>query len=414
MTERTPPRRRRLQLGITLAGIALVSLLAYVGFTLLPAFPEARGSVLSGAEQSVAISEQALSWPAEPAALGILGTETLRTNGNDAVVPMASLAKLVPVVMALDANTFGMQSEYVLTERDRAYFDEAVRVDGSRAPVPVGESISQREMIELMLLASANNYALSYRDWMFGDNETFTAEARSWLETQGLSSTTIAEPTGLSPDESRSSARDLARLGMLALEHPEIAEVTALRTADIPGVGTIKTTNPLINDPGVRGLKTGSVRDPSGVDYRNIIIARDVTVADRTVTFVVAVLGQPTAESRITASRQLLSSIDANIQQLTVVRAGEVVGEVTAWDGRTIDLVAAGDASTVLTLDEEAVRTVTLDPIAVGTQAGATVGTVNVETPTGPVTVNVVLTEGIPEPDAWWRLTHPLAVWGWN
>lgn len=414
MSERTAQRRRRLRPAVAIAGILLVTILAYVGFTLVPAFPDARGTVLNGAEQTFAIDEQKIPWPAEPAAIGILGNPDIRTNGNESVVPMASLAKLIPVVMSLEGEPAGTAGEYLLTDRDRAYFEQAVRVDGSRAPVPVGERVSQGELIQLMLLASANNYALTYRDWMFGDNETFTSQAADWLTSHGLTSMTISEPTGLSPEETRSTARDLARLGMLALEYPQIADVVAQPRADIAGIGTIKNTNPLIADPGVRGLKTGSVRDASGVDSRNIIIARDVTVADRTVTVVTVVLGQPTAEARVEAARSLVGSIDANIQKVSVLREGEVVGRVTVWDGRTIDLVAAGDAATVLTLDEAADRSVNLEPIAVGTPAGAKVGTITVTTPTGPITADVVLTESLREPDAWWRLTHPFAVWGWN
>ncbi len=61
-----------------------------------------------------------------------------------------------------------------------------------------------------------------------------------------------------------------------------------------------------------------------------------------------------------------------------------------------------GAASTVTTdLDLGAARTV-----------DAAVGEVRVTGPLDAATVGVHLTADIPDPDAWWRLTHPLQLWG--
>ena len=414
MSEPSTTPRRGFRSALIALGVTSVALATYAASTLLPEMPNAPGMESADASAVFVIEEQPLAWPETPAAIGILGHSDVRANEQDRVVPMASLAKLVPIVMAYDQRLGDDSGGYLLTERDRAYFEQAVRVDGSRVPVPLGIRVTRSDMVRLMLLASANNYALTFRDWQFGDNDTFVAQAQSWLKASGLSSMTISEPTGLSPDSTRSSAGDVVRLGMLALAHPEIAEIAAQSSAVIPGIGEIMTTNPLINDPGVRGLKTGSVRDATGTDYRNLIIARDITAAGRTITFVAAVLAQPTSEARIAAMRQLTSSIDANVQEIAVASEGEVVGRVTIWNGRSIDLVAAANATAVLTLDESAERTVTLEPVRVGTPAGATVGQISVATPTGTILVDVLLSESVPEPDAWWRLTHPFAVWGWG
>lgn len=414
MPEPSTTPRRKFRSALIALGVVSIALATYVAGTLLPKMPDELSTETVDASATFVIDEQPLAWPETPAAIGIMGHSDVRTNEQDRVVPMASLAKLIPVVMAYDQWQGKDSGDYLLTERDRDYYEQAVRVDGSRAPVPVGTSVTRSDMVRLMLLASANNYALTFRDWQFGDNDRFVAQAQSWLEANGLSSMTLSEPTGLSPDSTRSTAGDVVRLGLLALAHPEIAEIAAESSAVIPGIGEIVTTNPLINDPGVRGLKTGSVRDAEGTEYRNLIIARDVTVAGRTVTLVAAVLAQPTSEARIASMRQLTSSMEANVQEIAVASEGEVVGRVTIWDGRSIDLVTAAAATTVLTLDESAKRTVTLEPIPVRTPAEAVVGQISVTTPTGPVLVDVLLSEPVPEPDAWWRLTHPFAVWGWN
>ena len=44
--------------------------------------------------------------------------------------------------------------------------------------------------------------------------------------------------------------------------------------------------------------------------------------------------------------------------------------------------------------------------------AGASVGAINLTGPLGSASAGLRLTDDIPEPDAWWRLTHPLQLWG--
>lgn len=408
-------RRRRVT--VTLAVLGLLAVLAtYVGLTLSAPNPVARALPNDGYERSFAIAEVEIPWPEQPAALGILGNEPVRSNENDAVVPAASLAKLIPVLVSLEKLPFGdeMPTRYPLTQRDVTYQSEGLQIDAATTRVIAGTTQSRYEMLQQILLASSSNSALSYRDWMFGDQAAFVAETEQWLAKHGLSSMVMREVTGLDPEQTRSNASDFVRVAQLALAQPVIAEIAAQPSATLENVGVLKNTNPLLGESGVRGLKTGSIVDAQGTEYRNIIVARDVTVAGRALTVIVVALAQPNPQARLEVARQLLNSIDANIQQIEVAQKGETVGTVTAWNGQAYDLVTADGASTVLTLDESADRTVRVQPLPAGTEAGATVGQVVIKTPTGEQRVEVVLTESIPEPDAWWRLTHPFEVWGWR
>lgn len=397
-------------------GVVFITVVTYVWVALSAPNPSARPSIAGGYDRSFSISEVAIPWPEQPAAVGILGNETVRSNGNETVVPAASLAKLVPVLVSLENIPYGSEepARYAMTQRDVTYRAEGLRIDAATTPVLAGTSQSRYEMLQQILLASSGNSALSYRDWMFGDQTTFEVETAQWLARHNLDSMIVREPTGLDPELTRSNARDLVRVAQLALEQPVIAEIAAQSGATIENVGVLKNTNPLLGDPGVRGLKTGSIVDAAGVEYRNIIAVRDVTVGDRTVTFIVVALAQPNSEARIEVTRQLLGSIDANIQEIQVATPDESIGTVTAWNGQSIDLVTTDAVSTVLTLDESATRTVKVPPIPAGTKAGTVVGEVVIETPTGEQTSDVVITESIPVPDAWWRLTHPVEVWSWR
>lgn len=402
--------------GLIALAIVLVASGTYVVLVLSASAPQARVHVEEQASRVFEIEEAAIDWPELPAAVSTLGTETIRTNGKDALTPMGSITKLVPVLVSMEFKPYDPNdtTEYVLGQKDSDYLAEVLQDDASTGPMKVGEGVTRYEMLEQIFLPSANNYVLSYRDWIFGSDAVFLEETDKWIKKHGLSSMLVGEPTGLRPELTKSTATDLVKVAKLAMSYPVLAEIAAKKSTTINGIGTIDSANPLINDPGVRGLKTGSVREADGKDNRNIIVVRDVTVANRTVTFIGVALGQPDPEARIVAGRQLTSSFDANVQEVRVVKKGERVATVTAFNGEQIDAIASADASTVLTLDETATRTVTMQRVLMGTQAGAKVGVVQVSTPTGTITVPVELARSIPEPDAWWKLSHPIETLGWR
>lgn len=390
--------------------ILLVSLLTFFGFVIAAPMPAVAVTPTAGYEKSFEVTADEPAWPEQPAAISVWGNPAIESNSAEAQVPMASIAKLVCALVSLDAKPFESTENdtYTLGPKDSAYIAEVLKEDGSTEPVAEGTALTRYQMLELMLLPSANNYALSYVDWMFGSNDAYVAAAREFLAKHKLTEMTVVEPTGLSFDNV-ASARNLATIGALALDQPVLAQIMAEKTADIPGVGVIKSSNPLQNDPGVRGMKTGTTS--AG---RNLILAQDFTVADRTITAIVVTLGQPSAEARVDTSRALAANVAANTQQLAVATKAESVATATSWNGEQIALITTKDAATVLTRNETAKRTVALSPVTAGMDAGAKVGTVTITTPTGTQKVAVALGASIPEPDLWWRLGHPFEVLGWN
>ena len=411
--ERRERLRKRL---LPLASALLVILvLAYTVSTLTAAIPAASTNSAQSAAATVTIEEVELPWPAEPSSIAVwTDAKTtqgsgLRSNGNSAETVMASLAKLITIVVSLDAHPYDPNDEatYTLGAKDVGYYRQVLAQDGSTAPVVEGVKLTRYQMMQLMMLPSANNYALSYVDWIFGSMETFRKEAQAYFDKHKLESIRLNEPSGLDLNNV-ATASDLSQIGQLALAYPVLAEIMAQQTAEIPGIGTIKNSNFFLGESGVRGMKTGTTS--AG---RNLMLARDVTVGDRTVTFVITTLGQPSAEARIAVNEALIAGVAGDVQEVTVATDGEVVGDATLWNGAEVQLLVKGSASTVLTLDEAAKRKAVFGEVRAGMNAGDKVGLLNIATPTGKISLPVVLAESIPEPDGWWRLTHPFAVWGW-
>ncbi len=152
---------------------------------------------------------------------------------------------------------------------------------------------------------------------------------------------TVVEPTGIDP-RNTASPEALIALAKRALADPVIAEIVAKPSVELPGAGLVTNTNGLLADPGVVGIKTGSL------DACNLLSAKDIVVGDTTVRVYAAVLGQPDDATRLAASRTLYSEVEAALQPLPSVTKGTVAGHVTTRWGENVAIVTDDDANVIL------------------------------------------------------------------
>src|SRR5690606_27954228 len=132
------------------------------------------------------------------------------------------------------------------------------------------------QLLQGTLLGSANNYIDHLAREIWGSDEQFARAAEVWLAERGLSDIRIVTPSGF--DEGNVATPEaLLRLGERAMQNPVFAEIVGQTGAEIPGAGWVENTNGMLADPGVVGIKTGSL-----VGY-NLLTAKDVPVGDTTV-----------------------------------------------------------------------------------------------------------------------------------
>ena len=347
-----------------------------------------------------------------PSAIGWEHSAEVWAN-TDQALPIASISKLVTVLVCLEQQPLEPGAEgpvHVWTAADAAQQNEYLARDGIAYPIPVGTEVTQRQMLTLALLPSANDFAYAYATSIFGDNATFVAAVNEWTARNELPSVVLLEPTGM--DEGNvATPSDVLRIGRLALDNPTIAEFTKMQTADLPwGIGTVQNTNALLHRlPGMLGLKTGR---SSSAGY-NLVAAQTSDASGRELVKLAVTLGRDSPEARIDSTSGLLASLDALPQETMLVEAEYQVGSVTTVDGITVPLVATGAASTVLLPGETASRTVTLTEVGAG-KAGQAAGSITVDTPASEEQVQIVTAQAIVEPDFGWRFTHPAKVFGWG
>ncbi|MBD8530108.1 MULTISPECIES: serine hydrolase [unclassified Massilia] len=175
-----------------------------------------------------------------------------------AVVPIASLTKLMTAMVILDAK----QDMNELIEIDRSDVDT---LKHSTSRVPVGASIPRGDVLQLALMSSDNRAAAALGRTYPGGLPAFKAAVRRKIATLGMSNTVIEEPTGLSPNN-RSTAADLVKMAQAASHYKEITD----RTTDAKNLVSINgreveyhNTNRLVGAKGwdIGLSKTGYIQE---------------------------------------------------------------------------------------------------------------------------------------------------------
>jgi D-alanyl-D-alanine endopeptidase (penicillin-binding protein 7) len=144
--------------------------------------------------------------------------EVLFSKNPNAVLPIASLTKLMTSLVVIEA---GLPGNEALTVTQ----DDIDTEKGSRSRLRVGTQLSRDEMLHLALMASENRAANALGRHYPGGLEAFVAAMNHKAAELGMKDTRYVEPTGLS-SRNRSSAHDLALLVKAAYAQPVIRQLS--------------------------------------------------------------------------------------------------------------------------------------------------------------------------------------------
>ncbi len=360
------------------------------------------------------LPEPVIDWPAaaRSAGYGVVGVDgapdSWDATGSTEAHPMASVTKLVTVMIVLDAHPItgdDRGATITLDEDDVAAQHRALAENAPIAPVRVGLQLTQRDLIEWSLVDSAGNAIWSLANWAFGDIDGFLAAAHEWAARNGLEHTELEDPAGLDAG-SVSSALDLTRIALMAVQDPVVLSTIQLESVRIPGIGIAPNTNRILGQHDVDGGKTGTLK----VWGRNLFVTavREVDGVERRVVGIV--MGTIAADETDAAMIQLLESIWPNFGARTILAEGTVVARYLAPWGATTDAVTTGALDAHVFADDAPGWTATTEPIEAGSPAGA-VGEVRLDV--GDVAAPVRTAELLVPPDAWWRILHAPQVLGW-
>jgi len=350
-----------------------------------------------------------LAWPGQgSAAIGSTRDGVLTTQTNpETAVSMASITKVITALTVLDAKPLAAGESgpvITLSAADATRYNEYVAMNGSVARASEGQQITQRQIIEAMLIASANNYADTLALWAYSTPEAYLAAANDFLQKHGLSDTTIMDMTGFSP-ENKSTPSDLIKLGALALKHPVISEIVSQKNVTIPDVGTLQNTNILLGTNGINGIKTGTTDEAGSC----LLFSAEHNVGGETITLIGVILGAPNHPTLFNQVQSLLASAQANFQQVTTLEANQKVGKYTTSWGASAEAVAKNSQTHTAWAETKISRQVALKDV-IPSKTIDSAGAITTKLGDQTYTTEVRLTKPLTGPSWHWRLTHPLEI----
>lgn len=146
------------------------------------------------------------------------GKQVLFEKNAEAVVPIASLTKLMTALVVLEARQ-DMEEVLAVTDAD---VDE---LKHAASRLRVGTSLRRADLLHIALMSSENRAASALGRNYPGGLPAFVAAMNRRAASLGMVHTHYVEPTGLSSDNV-SSAQDLAKLVMAAQAQPVIRAYT--------------------------------------------------------------------------------------------------------------------------------------------------------------------------------------------
>lgn len=167
--------------------------------------------------------------------------EIVFAKNTGAVLPIASITKLMTALVLLDANVD-------LAQRVAVSGEDQDLLKGTRSRLRPGAVLTRDELLLIALMASENRAASALARTYPGGTDVFVRAMNAKAQTLGMRETRFADPTGLSP-ANVSSARDLARLVLAAQQHPVIGQYSTRESATVYALGrplAYRNTNGLV------------------------------------------------------------------------------------------------------------------------------------------------------------------------
>jgi D-alanyl-D-alanine endopeptidase (penicillin-binding protein 7) len=144
--------------------------------------------------------------------------QLLYAKNTDAVMPIASITKLMTAMVVLDS---GLPLDEPITIQPA----DVDTLKGTRSRLKVGMSLSRRELLKLALMASENRAAAALARSYPGGIQAFVPAMHQKAQVLGMHDTRFLDATGLNPGNV-STAQDLAMMVNAGYQYSLIREFT--------------------------------------------------------------------------------------------------------------------------------------------------------------------------------------------
>lgn len=177
----------------------------------------------------------------------------LYSKNIDARLPIASLTKLLSAIIVFEH--FNLDDIVKIPK-------ESVKVDGEKQSLYLGEDISVRNLLKMMLIESSNDAAYALQHYASSSGQDMVSLMNKKAIELGMDDSVFQNPAGLN-DDALSTADDLLKLVKYSFKFSELWSILGEKSATVfSSDGIIRhelnSTNQLLGTvPDVIGGKTG-------------------------------------------------------------------------------------------------------------------------------------------------------------
>ncbi len=405
--DRRRPSRRRLVFVVVAAVVVLLAAIGVMGVRLsqTPSLASVQPSI--PLVRSIPGKVHKISWPVKVAsAFTIPSLGISKQSGSETARPIASLTKLMTahIVLADHPLRPGEAGPSITVSEDEvAMYLQDVASGQSILAVQAGEVLTEYQLLEGMLVHSANNFADMLAIFDAGSVSAFVTKMNAASASMGMTQTRYADASGY---ESTSVSTPAALLKVAARDvaNPVFDQIVDESSVSLPVDGVVGSSTPFVGVDGVVGVKSGFTLRAGGCD----VLALRRNVGGVPVEVLAAVVGDhvggdPVAVAGVQAlgvAREVMSRLGA----LDAVRGGQRVGSA-AIAASSVPVVARGQA-TVVGWPGQRVRE-SFDLLArprAGSPAGFEVGRITVRVGTETSQVAVRTSRRLQAPTFWERV----------
>lgn len=352
--------------------MALLIALPFVHFDLLAEEPSESAS--EGAEDALHLA---------PSANGAYlmeftsGKVIFAKNEHEKLYP-ASMTKMMGLLLIFEALHNGK-----LTWEDQVTTSEhAASMGGSQVFLEVNETMSVKDMVKSICIASANDAMVAMAEKVGGTHEGFVQKMNEKAKELGCENTNFVNATGLHDPNHYTTPYDMALIAQALIKEgkEELLEITSTYDAyireDSDNKFWLVNTNKLLKQyPGVDGLKTGFTQEAMS--------CITTTAKKDQLRLIAVVMGEPSSKQRNAEMKTLLDYGFSQFEQGLLYSAGTIM-ETRSLDNAkpsTVNLVTKEDLSYVYekgSEPKEASRTVELTQDQLPYEPGDTIGKVTI------------------------------------
>jgi D-alanyl-D-alanine carboxypeptidase (penicillin-binding protein 5/6) len=398
---------RRTWLALLVVVVVLGSLGAAAAIRLAAGPPHAKVRATLAARRVVAGSAGVPAWPAGvQAAFSIPVLGISEESGPEHAAPVASLTKTMTAYLVLRDHPLSGSDQgplLTMTAADVADWENANATDQSNVEVTAGELLSERQLLEGLLVHSANNFADILAAWDAGSIPAFVQKMNATAHVLGMRNTTFVDASGFN-QQSQSTPSDLLRVVGLDMQFPVFAQIVTMSSVTLPVAGTVASATPLVGAPGILGVKSGFTMAAGGCDI--------LALLDRVDNQFIVVLGAVTGEQQGDkpvgvaglAALALAKSVAQSVVGVQVARVGTVFAKASVA-GSSVPAGAAGSRA-LLAWPGQVIesRFIPVRPPLAGARAHSVVGHVVFSVARERVSVLVRTARALPRPTLFQRL----------